>query len=145
MNLKTVHAKDILAKGNYTCVLYDGERLFVDTKRGVAPLLSFLESKESFAGFSAADKVVGAGAAYLYVLLGIRELYAEVISENAKKIILAHGISLFYGQSVPFIKNRAGNGTCPIELAVAEAKDAEDALGLIKAKLKQLNTTSEAK
>ncbi len=135
-------AKKLLEEGGYTCVLAREDEVYTATARGVAPLLAFLDSKKSYVGFSAADKVVGAGAAYLYVLLGVRELYARVISENAKRIIEENSISLYSDEVVCHIRNRAGDGICPVEQAVSDARSPEEALCKIRAKLKQL---SEAK
>ena len=139
MTQELKNAKETLENGGYTCAIVLGEMIHTDTRRGVAPLLALLESGISFSGASAADKVVGAGAAYLYVLLGIRELFASVISIPAQKILIAHGIEVYADVTAEGIKNRAGDGTCPIELAVANARDAHDALKRIKARLKELS------
>ena len=136
------YAKKMLEAGDYSCVLCRDGATFTATARGVAPLLAFLDSKISFRDFSAADKVVGAGAAYLYVLLGVKELYAAVISENAKKVAEDHGILLYADETSAYIRNRSGDGICPIEQAVADASSPVDALNKIRAKLRQL---SEAK
>lgn len=133
------NAKKQLEDGGFTCVILHEKETYTDTRRGVAPLLSLLESGNPCCGASAADKVVGAGAAYLYVLLGIKELYAAVISEPALKILAAHGIDVYSALTVPNIKNRAGDGFCPIETAVADARDPHDALSKIKARLKKLS------
>ena len=136
------YARDMLEAGGYSCVLVRDGQSFTATARGVAPLLAFLDCKIPFDGYSAADKVVGAGAAYLYVLLGVRELYAAVISERAREVAERHGITLYYDVITENIRNRAGDGICPIEQAVADASDPEDALIRIRSRLKQL---SEAK
>ena len=138
MTHKLSKAKMILKEGGYTLVLTNGENILSDTKRGVAPLISLLNSNISLSCYSAADKVVGAGAAFLYVLLNVQEIYASVISERAKEILLSHGVTLDYDTLVPFISNRAGDGVCPIESAVADARDAETALVLIRERLKEL-------
>lgn len=102
------------------------------------PLLRFLESDGDYSAFSAADKTVGAGAAYLYVLLGVREVWAAVLSESAKEILEKNGIGVFFEKLVPQIINRSGNGVCPIERAVSAADTPEDALAVIKETLKLL-------
>lgn len=145
MRENTKKALELLSGGGFTCVLYNGERMYTDTKRGVAPLLQLLESKESLSGFCAADKVVGAGAAYLYVLLDVCEVYAFVISEKAKDILLSHGISVHQKETAAHIINRKGDGVCPIELAVADATDAKDALIRIKKRLGELNSETVGK
>jgi len=132
-------ARAILEDGGYTCVLLSGDTVYTDTKRGVAPLVSFLDSGDDFTGFSAADKVVGNGAAYLYVLLGVKELYAKTVSESAADTLKKHGIPLYFDTLVPAIRNRAGDGICPIELAVTDSKDPSDALIRIRERLRSLS------
>ena len=136
-NLKK--AKRTLDEGSHTLVLCSDTQTYTDTARGVAPLLSFVDNGKSLRGFCAADKVVGAGAAYLYVLLGAEEVYANVISQRAKEILDSAAIPLFYGEIVDHIVNRQKNGPCPIEAAVSGAADEHDALVLIKTKLKELS------
>ena len=116
----------------------DGAQTYKSRERGVAPLLNWLEDSMRFAEFSAADKVVGAGAAYLYVLLGVTELYAKVISTAAKAVLERYDITLYCESHVPHIVNRTGDGTCPIEQAVANATSPEEALICIRRRLAEL-------
>ena len=110
-------AKALLTEGGYTLVAAVGEAVYTDRRRGVAPLLALLDGGVSLAGGVAADRVVGRAAAYLYCLLGVRALYAAVVSEPALEVLLAGGISVCYDLSVPAIRNRAGDGPCPMEAA----------------------------
>ena len=111
-------ARQRLIDGDYTCVILNNSREYTSKERGVRPLLDFLDSEDSFSGAVAADKTVGAGAAHLYVLLGVRSLWANVISESAEALLRANGIDVFYAERVPYIINRRGDGRCPIECAV---------------------------
>ncbi len=122
----------------YTCVLVSENDTLTFTKRGVSPLLSLLDSGKDYSHYSAADKVVGNGAAYLYLILGIKEIYTSVISEAAYKTLLSGGSEVYFDSCVKYIKNREGNGACPIEQAVADAASPEDALSKIKNKLEEL-------
>lgn len=131
--------KTLLAEGNFTCVLTDGEELVSSTQRGVKPLVEFIESGKNLKGFSAADKVVGKAAALLYALMGISSLYASVISDGALQICGLYGISAEYGVKTRHIINRAGNGICPMEQTVAEISDPKTAFNAIKEKLKSLS------
>lgn len=131
-------AKSLLHSGGYTCVLCKDEMSYHSKMRGVKPLLDFLNSKSSFKDFSAADRVVGAGAAHLYVCLGVKAVFAKVISERAEKILLENGISTFCENKVPYIINRAGDGMCPIEMCVKDIKDSSIVLNKIKEKLQSL-------
>ncbi|MDE7213593.1 MAG: DUF1893 domain-containing protein, partial [Anaeroplasmataceae bacterium] len=69
-------------EGNTVC-LVKADSSFISQKRGVTPLLEFIESKVDFKGYSAADKIVGKAAAFLYASLGVKEVYAEVLSKEA--------------------------------------------------------------
>lgn len=130
--------KEHLANGNYTCVLMNDDCLFTSRLRGVKPLVQFVESKTLPKGLWAADKVVGKATAYLYILLGIRELYAKVISESAASVLYNHGIALQYDTLVPYIINRSGDGICPFEKAVMDAATPEEAYKAILSKMKEL-------
>lgn len=130
--------REILKSGDYTLVLFDGKTLLTDTKRGVKPLLDLLDRETDFSGFSAADKVVGKAAAFLYVLLNVREVYADVISTHALSVLEEHQIPVVYGTLTDKIKNRAGTGFCPMETAVLDEENPENALKKIRGKAKEL-------
>ena len=134
-------AKTILEQAGYTCVLRTGDKVFTSRLRGVAPLLGWLEEGAVEPGFAAADKVVGRATAYLYRLLGAKEVYAGVISNGALAVLEEAGIRTEYGERVPYIRNRAGDGMCPMEAATADSHTPEQALAAIRAKLQQLRNT----
>ncbi len=131
-------AKRLLTKGDYTCVLQKDEKVLTSTQRGVRPLVEWFESKEDCLGWSAADKVVGRGAAFLYVLLGVRAVYAHVISRAALEVLTAQNISVEYGTLVENIINRKGDGICPFEKAVLGITDADKAYHAIRQKMQQM-------
>ena len=130
--------REILKSGEYTLVLFDGKTLLADTKRGVKPLLDLLDRETDLSRFSAADKVVGKAAAFLYVLLNVREIYADVISTHALSVLEEHKIPVVYGTLTDKIKNRAGTGFCPMETAVLDEDNPENALRKIRGKAKEL-------
>ena len=125
-----------LLTGDVTCALVRGERTETSTLRGVSPLLMWLNG--DWQGFSAADKVVGRAAAFLYVLLGVKALYAGVLSRPAEEALRAHGIAVSYGQLTERIVNRTGDGLCPMESATLAETDPARALEKIRAKLQEL-------
>ena len=134
-------AKEVLIAGGYTCVLTDGRTVFTSTDRGVKPLVRFLESGEIPAGLSAADKVVGRATAYLYVLLRVREVYAQSISRSAAEVLRKYGIGVACEKTVPNIINRKGDGICPFEAAVMEIDDPDRAYDAIREKMREMNIT----
>ena len=133
---------ETLKSGEYTLVLFDGKTLLTDTKRGVKPLLDLLDENTGLSGFSAADKVVGKAAAFLYVLLNVREIYADVISKHALSVLEQHNISVEYNTLADKIKNRAGTGFCPMETAGLDEEIPEKALEKIREKAKELAQNS---
>lgn len=135
-NLKK--ALDLLNSGNYTCVACKEEVVYTTTQRGVAPLLNWLDSKTDLKDFSAADRVVGRGAAFLYCLLGVKEVYALVMSRPAAEVLQSHGILADAGTFVEGIINRTGTGPCPFEAAVMDIQDTQEALNAIRMTRRQL-------
>ncbi len=131
----------MLNSGQYTCVLCKADEIHTSTERGVKPLLDWLDSGIDLKGFSVADKVVGKAAAFLYVLLGVREVYAPVMSESAIYTLSRNGIFPQCDVSVKSIINRAGTGNCPMEEAVMDIIDPKEAINNIKIKLLQLSCT----
>ena len=121
-------ARKILELGNHTCVLCCTEETITDDRRGIRPLLEFLEKKRCWQEFCAADKVVGKAAAFLYRLMGIQALYAHVVSEPAAQVLRDGGIDLEYGTLVPAIRNRDNTGYCPMEATVWNISDPREAL-----------------
>jgi hypothetical protein len=92
-------------------------------------------------GFTA-DKVVGKAAAFLYVLLGVECLYADVISEPACEVLARFGIAFEAEKTVSAIRNRAGDGFCPMETAVRDVDSPDEALVKIKETLQKLRQAS---
>ena len=133
-------ACSLLEAGNYTCVLCRGALVHSSCLRGVAPLLQLLDDGVDVVGFSAADKVVGKATAYLYCLLGVKAVYAQVVSRGALEVLTRSGIQLQYGSLVDQIQNRTQTGACPMEMATKDAQTPEEALLAIRQTLKRLQT-----
>lgn len=131
-------AIETLNNGNYTCVLCRDGEVYTSTERGVKPLIGFLDSGVDLSGFSAADKIVGKAAALLYVLLGVKAVYAHVMSEGAVGVFTENNIVYQCDTTAKKIINRAGTGICPMEETVSGLSDPNDALKAIRSKLKQL-------
>ena len=131
-------AQQLLFDNGYTCVVIKDEFCFTSQQRGVKPLLELLDNKICVSGGIAADKVVGKAAAFLYALLGVKEIYASVLSELALDILQKNGISVEYGELVPMIKSRDGKGFCPMEQATLNVDDKYIALEVIKDTLNNL-------
>ena len=133
-------ARQLLGDGNYTCVLCREDVTHTSTRRGVAPLLNWLDEKTDLRGFSAADRVVGRATAYLYHLLGVKEVFARVMSRPAAQVLASYGIPASWETLVDAIENRQKNGPCPMEYATRNCTTPEQALAAIRETLKRLTS-----
>ena len=135
-------ARALLQSGGYTCVLCRKEETAYSKERGIQPLLSWWEEGRRFSGFCAADRVVGKAAACLYVLLGVQAVYACVMSEAAQKLLLQNGIAASASTLTAAIRNRLGDGLCPMEAAVRDIEEPKQAPARLRARLQQLQAAS---
>lgn len=138
MKTDLTKAIEQLNSGAYTCALCEGDTIYTSTERGVKPLLDWLDNGVNLKGFSAADKVVGKAAAFLYVLLGVKEVYAPVMSESAIYTLARNGVQPYCDKSVKHIINRIGTGFCPMEEAVMDITEPKEAVKSIKQRLDEL-------
>lgn len=130
-------AKKLLKENpNFTCTFVQGEQILTSEQHGVKPLLERIE--DGLNGWSAADRVVGRGAALLYALLGAKELYAEVLSRSAEEVLKLHNIPFYCETLTDMIVNRRGDGPCPMEAATAGITDPQQGLKAIQEKLREL-------
>ena len=133
-------AKKMLTENGYTCVFVSDDNIISSYERGVKPLLALLDKEENvLVSYCGADKVVGRAAAFLYVLLGIKELYAAIISDGACEVLNRYGISFTYGTRVKRIINRSGDGFCPMESCTLECTEPSEALNEIRNTLLIIN------
>lgn len=116
-------ARALLNTEECTCVVCKDGVVHLSNRRGVAPLMGWLEDGTDLRGFSAADKVVGKATALLYCLLGVRAVYARVMSRAAIQVFEQQNIPYFYDKAVDAISNRAGDGLCPMETATRDISD----------------------
>ena len=132
-------AKKLLAENDFTCVLCKDDTVYTSTLKGVAPMVKYIGEKTDLRGFSVADKVVGKAAAMLFVISGVKELYAEVITHTAKEILEKYEILVSYKTLTDHIINRTKTDLCPMEKATANINNPEEAFEAIKKKLKELS------
>lgn len=133
-----IRACGILRENNCTLVLCRGDELYSSCERGIKPLVELMESGKSLIGYSAADKAVGKAAAFLYVLLGVKSVWAGILSEKAKEVFKRYSVDVSFDKLVPAVKNRSGKGLCPMEQAVEDITSPEEALIKIIKTLKSL-------
>ncbi len=138
MRSDTRTASETMHKHGYSCVLCKGDILYTSNETGVKPLLGFIE-KNNCCGFCAADKIVGKAAAMLYIILGVTEVYADVMSEAGSQMLTSHGITAYYGTLTKEIRNRQDTDICPMDKAVLNISDPAEAYAAIKKRLSEMN------
>lgn len=123
---------ELLHREQCSCVIANGDiRTF--RQRGVADLYELLNREPEFLqGASIADKVIGKAAAALMVLGGVKEIYADVISEPALALLQEAAVKVSFGQAVDHIINRTQTGWCPLETICYQIKSAPEILLLIR-------------
>ena len=126
--------------GKYTLVICKDEDIIKSDLTGIRPLMKLIDDKKECKGYSAADKIVGRAAAFLYTLLGIKNVYGEIMSKGAIEILKKNGIYYEYKTLTDYIENRQKNGICPMDDAVKEIEDAKTACEAIRNKMKFLQS-----
>lgn len=126
--------KTILEKNNYTLVVDRKGEIYTSYLKGVAPVLNPM--KEDIYFFEDAivvDRVVGKAAAMLFVKGHVQRIHTHIISLYACQILEKYDIKYTYDECVDYIINRQGNGMCPMEEAVLNIDDIDEAfIALIK-------------
>lgn len=130
MITEMTYARQMLSIGGYKLVVCAKDSVHVSEDSGLDSLLS-LVGEDTWIAAAAADKVVGKAAAMLFVLLRVKSLYAEVITETAKAVLEAQGIECVYGTLVERLIDADGK-VCPSELAVENVVDPSDAPAALK-------------
>lgn len=116
---------DILHSEGLTLVVKSGDgQLHRFTQRGVKDLLTLVTTTpEVLHDAIIADKAVGKAAAACMVQGGVKQVWADVMSEPAMALLQAHGVKTEYGQLVDHIINRAGTDWCPMERLSQDTND----------------------
>ncbi len=116
------------------------ERVFQSQKKGIAPLLEYLDLFDTHdeGEVIVFDRVVGNAAALLVKLAQCREVYAALASEPAVETLNGFDIPGRFQKIVPHIINRKGTGMCPFE-RLSIGKSPADFYKLAQNKLKSLN------
>lgn len=136
MRSETLCAKRILEQEKLSCVLCNGndKDTVRSSARGIRPLLEFIETG-GYKGYCAADRIVGKAAAMLYVILGVSEVYADVMSEQGMNMLKKHDIDCECGLLVKEIRNRQDTGICPMDAAVFSISDPMEAVQILRSKI----------
>ena len=129
-------AKDYFYSQKASMVLCKDDEKFITHEKGLSPLINLIETGDDYFEYSACDKVVGRAAAFLYVLLGVKEIHAKIMAKLAIQILDKAEIKYSADEFVETILDDQGKDTNPLEEVVLRSGSANNALRDLKAYLK---------
>ena len=105
---------------NHTISIVKGDIIYVSTKRGISPMVDYIEQGINLKGFSVADVIVGKAVALLFIKEGIVKVFAKVISKAGLEVLNNYKIYVEYETLTDNIINRKGTDICPMEKTVLD-------------------------
>lgn len=109
----------------HTIFLVKGDSELSSTKRGIAPMLSFIDDGYNLEGWSVADRTVGKAASMLFVKTKVKAVYAYVMTKTAFDILSHNNIDVHCEKLTDVILNRSETDLCPMEKAVKDINEGE--------------------
>ena len=114
---KLKEIKEILHKKDASLVVcYENGEIkeyYQDRIKDIKDILK--ENEDALKGATIADKVIGKVAGSILAVAGVKEIYAEVISEFAIPVLERNNIKYEYQKKVDYIRNKDNTGMCPME------------------------------
>lgn len=105
-------------------IISPGGTVFRSQKRGISPLLSYIEQGPLMDEVVVLDKVTGNAAALLMKKVCCRKVLSPLGSALAAETLKRFGIARHFMKTVPHIINRGGNGMCPFEkMSIGKSPD----------------------
>ena len=123
--------------GHTICLCKDGNCLYSESK-GISPMMNFIDSGVDLTGYSVADIVVGKAAALLFIKCGIKSVFAKTLSWQGKRILELYGLAFEYDTLTEKIINRMATDICPMEKAVLDTDNPDEAYIILKNVLKSI-------
>ena len=102
------------------------------------------KAKQSLAGYSVADLIVGKAAAMLFVKAGIAAVHAKTLFVAGRDFLQSHGVSVTYDVLTERIFNRDKTDVCPMEKTVENLSDCDTAYVALSEKAEELRRLREA-
>lgn len=147
--MNTEILKEVMYSENLTCVVADEEDIiFKSAEKGIVPMLELLElyEKGAIRPVYQADKIIGKAAIIIAARIGIKDIYAGVLSQSAKEIADRKGVNVTCGQLVEMILNPAQTAEGPFEMALhmVDEDDFDRVLETVRKTLEKVRKAREA-
>ena len=141
MNDLDIAKSHLYKKGLTLAIVKKGAVLFETGSHRISGFLGAIEQLgATLEGASVADRVVGKAIALLCVYAKISEVYAEVLSRQAKAVFEENGIPCLWKELADNILDLNRSGVCPFEKAASDISDPEKAYATFKALLQSFKT-----
>ena len=122
-------------------IVKKGQVLFETNSHRISGFIGAIEKLGNILeGAAVADKVVGKAIALLCVYAGISNVYAEVLSEEAKAVFEENRIRHERKELVNNVLNLNKSGACPFEKLAADISDPKEAYNKFKVLQEHLKT-----
>jgi hypothetical protein len=120
-------------------IVKNGQVLFRTDSHRISGFMGAIEKLGSeLSGASVADRVAGKALALLCVYAGVREVYAEVLSQKAKAVFEENKVAFQWRQLVDNVLDLNKTGVCPFEKAAADITDPKNSYAAFKALLEKM-------
>ncbi|MEA1971556.1 MAG: DUF1893 domain-containing protein [Thermodesulfobacteriota bacterium] len=124
MKSVNTYFESFLKSGDTVRIISPGGTIFRSQKRGISPLLNYIEQSPLMDEVVVLDKITGNAAALLMKKACCREVLSPLGSELAAESLQCFGIVRHFMKTVPHIINREGNGMCPFEkMSIGKSPD----------------------
>ena len=121
----------LLRQDEYTCVLKRANLGFVSKEEGFIPLLQWLNTGMNFSGAMAAAKSVGKAEAFIYAVMKVACVYADIISSPALGVLQQNQIAVQYKKLIPAMMNASGD-ICTAETALLQVNDLQKGIEVLR-------------
>jgi len=123
INLEIVKSR-LYEKNASLVVMFENGKIEEYYNKRVQDIVSILkENENALKGAIIADKVIGKTAASLLTVAGVKEIYANILSEIAIPVLEQNNIKYEYKNKTEYIINNEGTGMCPMENKFKDEKD----------------------
>lgn len=139
--------KDLgICKGPDLVIVRNGNVLAKRSGKGIRPLMEIVSTESDIlSGSAIADRIVGAAVAMIAAHFQVADVYGDVMSQGAVRLLAQGNIRYRYAFLTDYIKNRQGTGMCPIEEMALRSETVEELISNLRAFLGMKSPTSNDK
>lgn len=134
-------AIELIKQDEIACALILNGQIIATAKgRGIKPLMEICQSNiDAAKGAILADKIIGRAASFIAIHFGIKAVYGETMSKGAMQLLSEHSVEAAQNILADEIRNRANTGICPMDSAVLNITEVEEAVSRLNEEILRLS------